>query len=96
MGPSSSAAPLPATEDHRFVDVIGVVPLSETAFTAYAFGIAALVFVTVVPTLYFLAPDEENAVGIEEYAPGLLDEEGVDTLDDPAIPNPSRPAEPRK
>ena len=72
VGPSSSAALLSATEGHAFADVFGIVQLNQTVFTIYAFGIAVLVFITVVPTLAFLAPDEENAVGIEEYAPGLL------------------------
>ena len=72
VGPSTSAGLLSATEDHVFADVFGVVPLTESVFTIYAFGIAILVFVTVVPTLAFLAPDEEDAVGIEEYAPSLL------------------------
>ncbi len=71
-GPSSSAGLLSATEDHVFVDVFGVVPLSESVFTVYAVGLAIAVFVTVVPTMYFLAPDEEDAVGIEDYAPSLL------------------------
>jgi short-chain fatty acids transporter len=75
VGPSTSAGLLSATEDHVFADVFGVVPLSESVFTIYAFGIAVLVFVTVVPTLAYLAPDEENAVGIEEYAPSLLRED---------------------
>ena len=72
-GPSSSAGLLSATEDHVFADIFGVVPLSESVFTVYAAGIAILVFLTVVPTMYLLAPDEEDAVGIEEYAPSLLD-----------------------
>ncbi|WP_251343302.1 short-chain fatty acid transporter [Haloplanus halophilus] len=72
VGPSTSAGLLSATEGHPFEDIIGVVPLNESVFTIYAFGIAVLVFVTVVPVLAFLAPDEENATGIEEYAPSLL------------------------
>lgn len=73
VGPSTSAGLLSATEDHVFVDVIGVVPLSESVFTVYAFGIAILVFLTVVPTMYFLAPEERNARGIEDYAPSLVE-----------------------
>lgn len=72
-GPSSSAGLLSATEDHVFVDVIGVVPLSASVFTVYAVGLALAVFLTVLPTMYFLAPDESDAVGIDEYAPSLLD-----------------------
>lgn len=78
VGPSTSAGLLSATEGHVFEDVIGVVPLSESVFTVYAFGIAILVFVTVVPLLYYLAPEEEHAVGIEEYAPSMLEEESED------------------
>ncbi|WP_122090281.1 short-chain fatty acid transporter [Halalkalicoccus subterraneus] len=74
VGPSTSAGLLSATEGHVFEDVIGVVPLSESVFTVYAFGLAILVFATVVPLLYFLAPTRENAVGIEEYAPSLIDD----------------------
>jgi len=72
VGPSTSAGLLSATEGHPFQDVIGIVPLNESVFTIYAFGIAILVFVTVIPVLAFLAPDEEDATGIDEYAPGLL------------------------
>lgn len=74
VGPSSSAGLLSATQDHVFADVFGVVPLGESVLTLYSFGIAVLVFITVVPTLAYLAPDEENATGIEKYAPGLLRE----------------------
>ena len=77
VGPSTSAGLLSATEGHPFEDIIGVVPLSESVFTVYAFGLALLVFLTVVPLMYLLAPEEEHAVGIDEYAPGLL-EEGVE------------------
>lgn len=78
VGPSSSAALLSATEEHPFMNVFGVVPLSESVFTVYAFGLAVLTFVTVVSTIYLLAPDEEDAEGIGEYAPGFLsDEEAV-------------------
>ncbi|MEF8824930.1 MAG: TIGR00366 family protein [Halapricum sp.] len=73
VGPSTSAGLLSATEDHVFVDVFGVVPLSDSVFTIYAFGIAILTFLTVVPTMYLLAPEEENARGIEEYAPELVE-----------------------
>jgi short-chain fatty acids transporter len=85
-GPSSSAGLLSATEDHVFADVYGVVPLSESVFTIYAFGLAVAVFATVVPTLYYLAPDESDAVGIEEYAPSLLGEDA--SLDDAGDPEP--------
>ncbi|ADJ14787.1 short chain fatty acids transporter [Halalkalicoccus jeotgali B3] len=77
VGPSTSAGLLSATEGHVFEDVIGVVPLSESAFTLYAFGLAVMVFLTVVPLMYYLAPEPDHAVGIEEYAPELLD--GPDT-----------------
>jgi len=83
VGPSTSAGLLSATEGHPFVDVIGIVPLTESVFTVYAFGIAVLVFVTVVPVLAFLAPDEEDATGIDEYAPSLLKgDEMEDAIDD--------------
>ena len=75
VGPSSSAALLSATEEHVFADVFGVVPLTESVLTLYALGVAICVFVVVVPTLAFLAPDEPDAVGIEEYAPELLKED---------------------
>lgn len=84
-GPSTSAGLLSATEGHVFEDVYGVVPLGESVFTVYAAGLAVAVFLTVVPTLYYLAPDEEDAVGIAEYAPSLLDEtpEATDADGDP-------------
>ncbi|ESS12807.1 MAG: short chain fatty acids transporter [uncultured archaeon A07HR60] len=78
VGPSSSAGLLSATDDHPFVDTIGVVPLSESVFTMYAFGLAVLVLITVTITLYFLAPDEENAAGIDEIAPSLLEDTDTD------------------
>jgi short-chain fatty acids transporter len=87
VGPSTSAGLLSATEDHPFVDTIGVVPLSESVFTIYAFGIAVLVLITVTITLYFLAPEEENATGIEDYAPSLLDAD-VEALSEPTDPEP--------
>jgi len=76
VGPSTSAGLLSATEGHVFADVFGVVPLSESVFTVYAFGIAVLVFLTVVPTLAYLAPDEADSTGIEEYAPSLIESGG--------------------
>lgn len=87
VGPSTSAGLLSATEDHPFVDTIGVVPLSESVFTTYAFGIAVLVLITVTITLYFLAPEEEHATGIEEYAPSLLDAD-IDALSEPTDSEP--------
>ncbi|MFC6615504.1 short-chain fatty acid transporter [Halopenitus salinus] len=74
VGLSSSASLLSATEGHVFEDVIGVVPLSESVFTVYAAGLAVLTFVFILATVYLLAPEEHHATGIEEYAPGLLDE----------------------
>jgi len=56
VGPSTSAGLLSATEGHPFEDIIGIVPLTESVFTIYAFGIAVLVFLTVIPVLAFLAP----------------------------------------
>ncbi|WP_338741625.1 short-chain fatty acid transporter [Haloplanus salilacus] len=87
VGPSTSAGLLSATEDHPFVDTIGVVPLSESVFTVYALGIAVLVLITVTITLYFLAPEEENATGIEDYAPSLLDAD-IEALSEPTDPEP--------
>jgi len=72
VGPSTSAGLLSATEDHVFVDIIGVVPLSESVFTIYAVGLAILVFLTVIPVMALLGPSEQNSVGIESYAPELL------------------------
>jgi short-chain fatty acids transporter len=80
VGPSTSAGLLSATEGHVFEDVIGVVPLSESVFTPYAFGLALMVFVSVIVVMYVLAPEEGNATGIEEYAPELL-KETEDALD---------------
>ncbi|MFC7223323.1 short-chain fatty acid transporter [Halalkalicoccus sp. GCM10025322] len=86
VGPSTSAGLLSATEGHPFEDIIGVVPLSESVFTVYAFGLALLVFLTVVPLMYLLAPEEGQAIGIDEYAPELLDEgaDGRTTADERA------------
>ena len=91
VGPSTSAGLLSATEDHVFVDVFGVIPLSESVFTVYAFGLAVLVFATVVPTMYLLAPEEGDATGIGEYAPGYLstDESSTVTETDDGGPAPT-------
>ncbi|GAB6861395.1 TIGR00366 family protein [Haloplanus litoreus] len=83
VGPSTSAGLLSATEDHPFQDIIGIVPLNESVFTIYALGIAVLVFLTVIPVLAFLAPEEEDATGIDDYAPSLLkDDAPEDTVAD--------------
>ena len=82
VGPSTSAGLLSATDGHPFQDIIGIVPLNESVFTIYAFGIAVLVFVTVIPVLAFLAPEEEDATGIDEYAPSLLKSDPEEAVSD--------------
>ncbi|WP_222928441.1 short-chain fatty acid transporter [Haloplanus rubicundus] len=86
VGPSTSAGLLSATDGHPFQDIIGIVPLNESVFTIYAFGIAVLVFVTVIPVLAFLSPDEEDATGIDEYAPSLLKDDPEEAISDGGTP----------
>jgi short-chain fatty acids transporter len=82
VGPSTSAGLLSATDGHPFQDIIGVVPLNESVFTIYAFGIAVLVVLTVIPVLAFLAPEESDATGIDEYAPSLLKGDAAEAVSD--------------
>jgi len=86
VGPSTSAGLLSATDGHPFQDIIGIVPLNESVFTIYAFGIAVLVFLTVIPVLAFLAPDEGDATGIDEYAPSLLKGDAEEAVSDGGTP----------
>jgi short-chain fatty acids transporter len=70
VGPSTSAGLVSATEDHFLVELIGVVPITETAFSIYAILLAVMLVLLVVPfAMWAMTPREEESVGLMEYAP---------------------------
>ncbi len=75
IGPSTSAGLLSATEGHFLEDLIGIVPISETAFTPYALILSAVLVFFVVPfTMWAMTPDDDESVGLAGYAPDLLED----------------------
>lgn len=77
VGPSTSAGLLSATEGHFLEDLIGIVPITETAFSTYALLMSAMLVLFVVPfTMWAMTPPDAESVGLDGYAPHLLDEDG--------------------
>ena len=77
VGPSTSAGLLSATEGHFLQDLIGIVPITETAFSTYALLMSAMLVLFVVPfTMWAMTPPDEESIGLDGYAPDLLNEEG--------------------
>jgi short-chain fatty acids transporter len=75
VGPSTSAGLLSATEGHFLQDLIGIVPITETAFSTYALLMSAMLVLFVVPfTMWAMTPPDEESIGLDGYAPHLLDE----------------------
>jgi short-chain fatty acids transporter len=75
VGPSTSAGLLAATEGHFLQDLIGVVPITETAFSTYALLMSAMLVLFVVPfTMWAMTPPDNEAIGLAGYAPHLMDE----------------------
>lgn len=75
IGPSTSAGLVSATEGHFLEDLIGIVPITETAFTPYALILSAILVLVVVPTtMWAMTPSPEESVGIEYYAPDKMRE----------------------
>jgi short-chain fatty acids transporter len=75
VGPSTSAGLLSATEGHFLQDLIGIVPITETAFSTYALLMSAMLVLFVVPfTMWAMTPPDEEAVGLDGYAPELMDD----------------------
>ncbi|BCB71597.1 short-chain fatty acid transporter [Vreelandella aquamarina] len=77
MGPSSSSGLTVATSGHFLEDVIGIIPITETAFSSYAILNSLMLIALVVPaTFYFMSPRKESEMaGIESYAPQFLQED---------------------
>lgn len=77
IGPSTSAGLLSATEGHFLEDLIGVVPITETSFTSYALILSAVLVFLVVPfTMWSMTPNDDEAVGLDGYAPEKLERPG--------------------
>jgi len=71
VGPSTSAGLLSATPGHMFEKIIGVVPMSESVFTTYGFGLVVGLGLLFIPwTMRALTP-KDTAVykGIDVYVP---------------------------
>lgn len=76
IGPSTSAGLVSATPGHFLEKLIGIVPISQTAFTPYALLLSALLVFVVVPiTMWLMTPKESESVGLETYAPDKLEGE---------------------
>ncbi|MPZ89827.1 MAG: short-chain fatty acid transporter [Nitriliruptorales bacterium] len=74
VGPSTSAGLLSATEGHLLEDLIGIVPITETAFTPYALLLGGMLVLFVVPiTMWAMTPRDDESVGLQVYAPDKLD-----------------------
>lgn len=77
LGPSSSAGLTVATSGHFLENTIGIIPITETAFSSYALLNSLMLIAVVVPfTFYFMSPrKKDEMLGVESYAPQLLAEE---------------------
>lgn len=84
MGPSSSSGLTVATSGHFLEDVIGIIPITETAFSSYAILNSLMLIALVVPaTFYFMSPRKESEMtGIESYAPQFLQEDNSENNQD--------------
>jgi short-chain fatty acids transporter len=75
VGPSTSAGLLSATDDHFLVDLIGIVPITETAFSIYAILLAVMLVLFIVPiTMFLMTPKKEESQGLMEFAPDKFEE----------------------
>ena len=94
VGPSTSAGLLSATEDHFLVDLIGIVPITATAFSIYAILLAIMLVLFVVPiTMWSMTPKDEESVGLMEYAPDKLDDTEAGSGGGSSGASPSEPAD---
>ncbi|HEX9718555.1 MAG TPA: TIGR00366 family protein [Ramlibacter sp.] len=74
IGPSTSAGLVSATPGHFLEKVIGIVPITETAFTPYALLLSALLVFFVVPiTMWLMTPKDSESQGLASYAPDKLE-----------------------
>jgi short-chain fatty acids transporter len=75
IGPSTSAGLLSATDGHFLEDLIGIIPITETAFTPYALILSAILVFVVVPfTMWAMTPGDDESVGLAGYAPDLVED----------------------
>ncbi|MBD3898297.1 short-chain fatty acid transporter [Halomonas sp. ML-15] len=77
MGPSSSSGLTVATSGHFLEDAIGIIPITQTAFSSYALLNSLMLIAVVVPvTFYLMSPRKKDEMaGIDAYAPQFLKEE---------------------
>jgi short-chain fatty acids transporter len=82
IGLSSSAGLLSATKGHVFEGIFGVIPMTQSVFTVYAFLLAIVLVLFVIPlTMWMMAPRKpEDCIGIDQFAPELLEEEDLNKV----------------
>jgi len=86
IGPSTSAGLLSATKGHVFEKIFGVIPITQSVFSSYAFLLAIMLCLFVIPiTMWLMTPKDpeecigiEDCIGIEKFAPALLEEKELD------------------
>lgn len=72
-GLSGSAPLLSATQNHIFMDLIGIIPTSETIFSGYGLSLSILSLIYVSLVLYLLSPKSEALCkGIDHYVPDAV------------------------
>jgi short-chain fatty acids transporter len=78
-GLSGSAPLLSNTKGHFLESIIGVVPLNQTIFSAYALWNSLIILVFGIAVCYLMHPAPSRARGIEHYAPQLIESEEENT-----------------
>lgn len=80
MGYSASAPLFVATSDHSMVEVMGVIPITETVFTTWNLGLAATVLLAMTLLAAYLRPQDDDVIELRvdpaeyvEEAPSLTD-----------------------
>ncbi len=92
VGPSTSAGLLSATQGHVFEKIFGVVPMTESVFTPYAFLMAIMLCLFVVPiTMWLMTPknqDEcmgiDSCLGIDQFDPELAKDKDLSKDEKPS------------
>tara|TARA_R110002110_G_scaffold406421_1_gene626567 strand:- start:421372 stop:422694 length:1323 start_codon:yes stop_codon:yes gene_type:complete len=74
MGYSASAPLFVATANHSMVDQLGVIPITETVFTAWNLGLAAAVLLGLTVLVAFLRPVDEDVIELRIDASEYKDE----------------------
>lgn len=76
-GLSNTIALVINTPGHFVEGLIGIVPMSETVFSSFGIiGAIIIMFIATPLIFYFMAPSPDKSIGIDEYAPELMKEEG--------------------